>query len=64
MEIPVVTSFLFLFGLVNFLTPVLLISTPDQSDLLKFDNKQLLLMRNMFKGGVSLMFVALILSCI
>lgn len=52
------TSFLFAFGLVNLLTPVVLMNT-DNSD---YDLKQRLLMRNMFMGGVSLMFISLILA--
>ena len=51
-------SFLFVFGLMNVFTPVVLISTPDQTELIRFDHKQRVLLSNMFKAGVCLMFVS------
>jgi hypothetical protein len=49
-----VTSFLFLFGLMNVFTPMVLMSTSEPG----YDVKQRLLMRNMFVTGVCILFVS------
>jgi hypothetical protein len=54
-----VTSFLLFFGLMNALTPVVMLNTRDS--LLHFSNGQRSIMRNMFVCGVCVIFIALAL---
>jgi len=49
------TGFLFLFGVINMLTPIVLLSTPDPG----YELKQRNLMRNMFITGACVVFVSM-----
>jgi hypothetical protein len=52
------SSFLLFFGVLNALTPVVMLSTDDS--VWNLNNQQRRIMRNMFVCGISLVFIALI----
>ena len=54
------SSFVLFFGLLNALTPVLMLNTSDAASNFSLDQRRI--MRNMFVCGVCLIFVGLILA--